>query len=55
MGLFSGSKNTGYGARDAKLAKDLRGAKNKAEADRIARKDGHKNAKDAKDWLKGRS
>lgn len=53
MGLFSGSK--GYGARDAKLAKDLRGAKNKAEADRIARKDGHRDAKDAKSWLRGRS
>lgn len=54
MGLFSG-KDSGYGAKDARLAKDLRAARSRQERDRVARKDGHKDAKAASGWLKDRS
>lgn len=45
----------GYGPQDRKLAEDLERAASKAEADRIARADGHQDAKGALNWLKGRS
>lgn len=55
MGLFSGRDSAGYGTKDARLARDLRAAKNEAEADKAARKDGHKDAKAARGWLRDRS
>jgi len=48
-------EDVGYGDADAKLARDLRAARNAAEADRIAQADGHKNAEAARQWLKDRS
>jgi hypothetical protein len=46
---------TGYGAADRKLAADLAKAATPAEADRIARDGGLRDAKDARSWLKSRS
>ncbi len=45
----------GFGSKDAALAGKLDSAKTKDEADAVAKADGHKDAKDARDWLKGRS
>jgi hypothetical protein len=45
----------GYGAKDRQLAEDLSKATSKAQADKIARADGHKDAEGARSWLKDRS
>ena len=45
----------GFGKADAALAGKLDSAKTKEAADAAAQADGHKDAKDARDWLKGRS
>lgn len=57
MGLFSkpAKSENGYGDKDRELADALRSASTKKEADEIAKADGHKDAADAADWLKGRS
>jgi hypothetical protein len=45
----------GYGDADAELARDLRGARDAGEADRIAQADGHEDAEAARQWLTDRS
>lgn len=47
--------SAGYGPKDRKLAEDLAKATSKAQADKIARDDGHNDAQDARAWLKDRS
>jgi len=56
MRLFSRSKNPrGYGRQDREMTKALARAKSPAEADRVARADGLKDARDARSWLRERS
>jgi hypothetical protein len=45
----------GYGRADRELAERLSQAESAAEADRIARLDGHKDVNDARLWLFERS
>lgn len=45
----------GYGSADRKLAEDLSKATSKDQADKIAKADGHKDARDAESWLRDRS
>lgn len=45
----------GYGELDRQLAEALRSARTTEEADRIARADGLRDARDAADWLRERS
>lgn len=47
-------KNEGYGERDRRMAEQLEQA-SKAEADKIARDNGLKDASDARRWLRERS
>ena len=57
MGLFSkpAKSENGYGDTDRQLADDLRSARTKDEADKIARKGGLQDAADAAAWLRERS
>ena len=57
MGWFSNSSKggSGYGMQDRFLRGSLANAKSKGEADKIAKKEGFKNAKDAEKWLNDRS
>jgi hypothetical protein len=48
-------KRDGFGAKDARLAKTLAAARGKAAADNAARRDGHKDARAARTWLRDRS
>jgi hypothetical protein len=45
----------GYGRADRKMAEDLSKATSKAQADKVARDRGLKDARDARDWLRDRS
>jgi hypothetical protein len=45
----------GYGDKDRQMAEVLAEAPTRAEADKIARADGHKDAKAARAWLRERS
>ncbi len=57
MGIFSrpGKSGSGYGEQDERMADALRKAGTKAEADRIAKANGHSDAEDAENWLRERS
>jgi hypothetical protein len=52
---LSNGDPAGYGPADRQLATGLASAKSDADADTIARADGHKDAAAARDWLAGRS
>jgi hypothetical protein len=45
----------GYGNRDREMAEVLAKAPTRAEADKIAQADGHKDAAGARKWLRDRS
>ena len=50
-----GRSQAGYGQPDGELNRALRQAPDKQEADRIARRDGHEDARGARKWLVIRS
>lgn len=53
--LRPGRNDNGYGDQDRRMAGALRNAGSTEEADQIARDNGLKDAKDAVNWLEGRS
>jgi hypothetical protein len=55
MRKVPGGKPAGYGRADREMAKALDKAPSQAEADRIARENGLKDAKDARNWLRERA
>jgi hypothetical protein len=58
MGLFTRSATStpaGYGRKDREMARALARAASPKEADRIARANGLKDARDARNWLRERS
>jgi hypothetical protein len=59
MGRFSraltGGNPKGYGRQDRQMARALANAKDENEADRIARANGLRDARDARSWLRERS
>jgi len=56
VGIFSSPESgSGYGKQDRRMARALRSAGTKDEADEIARDNGLKDAEDAEKWLRERS
>lgn len=53
--LWLRDSENGYGDIDRRMADELRNAETLDEADRIARRNGLRDATDAADWLKSRS
>ena len=52
---MAAGRPAGSGKRDAALARSLAAARGKAAADKAARRDGHRDARAARSWLRDRS